>query len=178
FDVAKRAGDGHFDLPRAAEGGLDAQFYAIYVASRYFGAEDLKDEAALRASRANASARRALDMIDAFYRTCDANADHMMPCTSTMDVQRAIAAGKQAALMGIEGGHAIEGDLALLRMFHRLGVRYMTLTHSNHNHFADSSGDAVPRWGGLNRRGVKVVREMNRLGMMVDISHVADTTFF
>jgi membrane dipeptidase len=79
--------------------------------------------------------------------------------------------------MGIEGGHAIEGDLGLLRLFHQLGVRYMTLTHTVHNEFADSCAPAEPRWGGLNRLGVKVVHEMNRLGMVVDVSHVSDATF-
>jgi membrane dipeptidase len=178
FDMGHRASDGHMDLPRIAEGGLDAQFYAIYVASRYFGTEDMSSAKALANSKPNASARRAFDMIDAFYREVERHPDRMVACFSATDVEHAVAAGKHAALMGIEGGHAIEGDLRLLRMFWQLGVRYMTLTHSNHNHFADSSGETPPRWGGLNQLGVKVVREMNRLGMMVDVSHVSDETFF
>src|SRR5262249_57142077 len=89
-----------------------------------------------------------------------------------------VAAHRHAALMGIEGGHAIEGDLGLLRLFARLGVRYMTLTHTNHNEFADSCAEATPRWGGLNTLGGKVVKEMNRLGVMVHVRHLSDATFF
>jgi membrane dipeptidase len=116
-------------------------------------------------------------MIDGLLRTIERNPGRMSLCTSVDEVRDAVARGLHAALMGIEGGHAIEGDLGLLRLFHRLGVRYMTLTHTNHNEFADSCAPVEPRWGGLNRLGVKVVREMNRLGVMVDVSHVSDATF-
>ena len=189
FDMGQRAADGHADLPRLAAGGLDTVFYSIYVDSRFYG-----DEHALFAGApvtinddwprpaepgtANGSARRALMMIDGLVRTCDRYPDRMALCTSSEELLAAVRAGRHAALMGIEGGHAIEGDLGLLRLFHRLGIRYMTLTHTNHNEFADSCAPAEPRWGGLNRLGVKVVREMNRLGMMVDLSHVSDATFF
>jgi membrane dipeptidase len=188
FDMGQRAGDGHVDLPRAAEGGLDAVFYSIYVDSRFYG-----DEHALFANApatinddwerpkepgpANGSARRALAMIDGLLRTVERHPTRMAACTSVEELLAAVGAGKHAALMGIEGGHAIEGDLGLLRQFHRLGVRYMTLTHTNHNEFADSCAPAQPRWGGLNRLGGKVVREMNRLGVIVDVSHVSDATF-
>jgi membrane dipeptidase len=188
FDMGARATDGHVDLPRAAAGGLDAVFYSIYVDSRFFG-----DEHALFANApptinddwprpadpgtANGSARRALMMIDGLVRTCDRYPTRMTLCTSADELEAAVRAGRHAALMGIEGGHAIEGDLGLLRLFHRLGVRYMTLTHTNHNEFADSCAPAEPRWRGLNKLGVKVVREMNRLGMIVDVSHVSDATF-
>ncbi|MBL8754260.1 MAG: dipeptidase [Planctomycetes bacterium] len=188
FDMGPRAVDGHVDLARAAEGGLDAVFYSIYVDSRFFG-----DERALFADApasinddwnrprepgpANGSARRALAMIDGLLRTVERHPTRMAACASVDELLAAVAAGKHAALMGIEGGHAIEGDLGLLRQFHRLGVRYMTLTHTNHNEFADSCAPAEPRWGGLNRLGGKVVREMNRLGMVVDVSHVSDATF-
>jgi membrane dipeptidase len=177
FDMGRRAVDGHMDLPRIAEAGLDAQFYAIYVAAEYYGSEDFKSKATQRASLANGSARRAWAMIDGVMRTIAANPDKMVFCASVAELRAAVAKRQHAALMGIEGGHAIEGDLQLLRAFHRAGVRYMTLTHSNHNEYADSCGEATPKWGGLNRLGVKVVEEMNRLGMMVDISHVADPTF-
>jgi membrane dipeptidase len=188
FDMGPRATDGHVDLPRALEGGLDAVFYSIYVAERFYG-----DESALfrlpatpgadwprpeATGTPNGSARRALMMIDGLVRTVDRHPDRMSLCTSVAELQRAVTAGKHAALMGIEGGHAIEGDLGLLRLFARLGVRYMTLTHTNHNEFADSCAPATARWGGLNQLGVKVVQEMNRLGMMVDISHVSDATFY
>jgi membrane dipeptidase len=188
FDMGPRSATGHMDLPRIADGGLDAAFYSIYVDARFYG-----DEAPLFAGRPgpefgwprpepagvpNGSARRALDMIDGFHRTVARYPERMAACTSVAEVRAAVAAGRHAALMGIEGGHAIEGDLGLLRMFWRLGVRYMTLTHTNHNEFADSCAQAEPRWGGLNTLGVKVVEEMNRLGMLVDVSHVADATFY
>lgn len=188
FDMGVRSSDGHVDLPRAAEGGLDAVFYSIYVDSRFHG-----DEQALFANApksvnddwprpaepgaANGSARRALMMIDGLFRTVERHGDRMAFCASVDELRAAVKAGKHAALMGIEGGHAIEGDLGLLRLFHKLGVRYMTLTHTNHNQFADSCAPAEPRWGGLNRLGGKVVAEMNRLGVMVDVSHVSDATF-
>jgi membrane dipeptidase len=177
FDMAPRAIDGHMDLPRIAAGGLDAEFYAIYVAAEYYGHEDFTDKQTHRASLANGSARRAFAMIDGLMGTIANNRDRMTLCTSVAGVRAAVANQRHAALMGIEGGHAIEGDLRLLREFHRAGVRYMTLTHSNHNEYADSSGQAEPRWGGLNQLGAKVVLEMNRLGMMVDVSHVSDATF-
>jgi membrane dipeptidase len=188
FDMGRRSAHGHVDLPRAAEGGLDAVFYSIYVDRRFYG-----DEAALFANppqsvnddwprpaaigAANGSARRALAMIDGLCRTVERNPDRVALCTNVAELRAAVASKKHAALMGIEGGHAIEGDLALLRQFHRLGVRYMTLTHGNHNEYADSCTPAEKRWGGLNRLGGKVVREMNRLGIMVDLSHVSDATF-
>jgi membrane dipeptidase len=189
FDMGPRQNSGHVDLPRLFEGGLDATFYSIYVASRFYG-----DETALfapsgefpkgdwprpdAAGSANGSARRALAMIDGLVRTAARYPDQMSLCRTVDELAATVAAGRHAALMGIEGGHAIEGDLGLLRMFGLLGVRYMTLTHTNHNEYADSCAQSEPRWGGLNRLGVKVVKEMNRLGIMVDISHVSDATFY
>jgi membrane dipeptidase len=189
FDVGPRAADGHFDLVRAQEGGLDAVFHSIYVDARFAG-----DERALFATApqdvnadwprpgdpgaANGSARRALMMIDGIVQQARRHPTRMTMCATADELVAAVQAGRHAALMGIEGGHAIEGDLGLLRLFHQLGVRYMTLTHTNHNEYADSCAPAEPRWGGLNRLGVKVVTEMNRLGMVVDVSHVSDATFF
>jgi membrane dipeptidase len=189
FDIGPRANDGHFDLVRAQEGGLDAVFHSIYVDARFAG-----DESALFAGApqdingdwarpdapgtANGSARRALMMIDGIVQQAQRHPTRMTMCTNADELVAAVQAGRHAALMGIEGGHAIEGDLGLLRLFHQLGVRYMTLTHTNHNEYADSCAPAEPRWGGLNRLGVKVVAEMNRLGMLVDVSHVSDATFF
>lgn len=178
FDMRPRAIDGHMDLPRIAQGGLDGEFYAIYVAASYYGDEDFASPQAQKASLANGSARRAFAMIDGLMQTIAANPDRMLFCQSVADIRAAVTAGKHAALMGIEGGHAIEGDLRLLREFQRAGVRYMTLTHTNHNEYADSCAEAAPKWGGLNRLGEKVVKEMNRIGMMVDVSHVSDPTFW
>jgi len=178
FDMGAKALTGHMDLPRIAEGGLDVQFYSIYVAAQYYGAEDLKSDKALAASKANASARRALQMIDGIQGQIAKHHERMQGCASVTEISAALAKGKHAALMGIEGGHAIEGDLRLLRQFYRMGVRYMTLTHTNSNEFADSCAEATPKWNGLNDLGRDVVAEMNRVGMMVDVSHVSDKTFF
>ncbi len=187
FDMGPLSKDGHMDLPRIRQGGLDVAFYSIYVASRFYGDEQALFHKAAGdddwprpqdPGSANGSARRALAMIDGLVRTADRYPAQMAVCDSVASVRATLEKGKHAACMGIEGGHAIEGQLALLRMFHLLGVRYMTLTHTNHNEYADSCADSVPRWGGLNRLGQKVVMEMNRLGMMVDVSHVSDRTFY
>ncbi len=178
FDIGQLSDTGHMDLPRIRQGGLDCQIYSIYVAASYFGNENLSSKEALRESQPNASARRAMDMMDGFYRSINKYPEQMRACFSVADIEKASAEQKHAALMGIEGGHAIEGDLGLLRMFYRLGIRYMTLTHTNHNHFADSSAPIEARWNGLNQLGVKVVKEMNRLGMLVDVSHVSDACFY
>lgn len=163
LDFGSRSAKTQMDLPRMAEGGLDAEFFAIYVAAKY--------------AREGGSARRALDMIDSVRRLPERYPDKIALATTAADVRRLAKEGKVAALMGIEGGHAIENSLAALRSFFDLGVRYMTLTHTNTNDWADSSGDK-PRWGGLNDLGRKVVAEMNRIGMIVDVSHVSDETFY
>jgi membrane dipeptidase len=170
FDLGARDSSGRTqtDIPRMKEGGLDAEFFAIYVAASY--------------ARNGGSARRALDMIDGVYEQARRHPESLEMAFTSGDIRRIHKTGKIAALMGIEGGHAIEDSLPALRMFYRLGVRYMTLTHSNTNNWADSSGDVnnprVKHHNGLSDFGREVVREMNRLGMMVDISHVSDKTFW
>jgi len=170
FDLGTRDTSGHTqtDLPRMKEGGLDAEFFAIYVAASY--------------ARNGGSARRALEMIDGVYEQARRHPGSLEMAFTSDDIRRIAKSGKIAALMGIEGGHAIEDSLGALRQFYRLGVRYMTLTHTNTNNWADSSGDInlpnVKHHDGLTDFGKEVVREMNRLGMMVDISHVADKTFW
>jgi membrane dipeptidase len=163
-----KSGRTQTDIPRMKEGGLDADFFAIYVAASY--------------ARNGGAARRALDMIDGVYEQVRRHPESLEMAFAAHDIRRIHKAGKIAALMGIEGGHAIEDSLSALRQFYRLGVRYMTLTHSNTNNWADSSGDVnnpkVKHHNGLTDFGREVVREMNRLGMMVDISHVADKTFW
>lgn len=161
-DIRQRLTDGHSDLDRFAEGGVDAQFFSVWPDPIY-GSDH--------------SARRVLQQIDALYQLLDAAPGRIELATTTAGVRRIVSEGKLAALMGIEGGHAIEDDLGVLRMFHRLGVRYMTLTHFNTNNWADSSTD-VPRFDGLSPFGEDVVREMNRIGMIIDISHVSDETFW
>jgi membrane dipeptidase len=161
FDIGKRAADGHMDVPRIREGGLAAQFFAAYVAQEY-----APDKAA----------HRALEMIDTIRTDIVArHPNDFVLATSVADIRRAKQAGKIAALIGIEGGHAIEDSLRLLRQFYALGVRYMTLTHNNTNNWADSSRD-VAKHNGLTDFGRQVVAEMNRLGMIVDVSHVSDKT--
>ncbi len=156
------------DIPRMKEGGLDAEFFAIYVDRKY--------------AKESGSARRALDLIDSVYEQARRHPQSLEMAFGTADIRRIHRAGKIAALMGIEGGHAIEDSLPALRQFYKLGVRYMTLTHTNTNNWADSAGGIgnppEKRHGGLSDFGKEVVREMNRMGMMVDISHVADETFF
>ena len=157
---------GHISLDKARAGNLDAEFFSIWVEPSYKGQ----------------FAHRAVDLIDSVYEQAARHPDRMMMAFSVADIERAHKQKKLAALMGIEGGHAIENDIRLLREFYRLGVRYMTLTWSNTNEWADSSGDIddpkIEHHNGLSDYGKQVVLEMNRLGMMVDISHVADKTFY
>jgi membrane dipeptidase len=169
-DVATKGATDHFDLPRAKEGGLTAPFFSIFVSAEY-------------ADRG--AARKALELIDITRRVVADHPNDMMLATTVDDARAAKKAGKLAVFMGIEGGHAIEDSLGVLREMYRAGVRYMTLTHTNTNHWADSSGpyylpDFDPKaskvHGGLSDFGRDVVKEMNRLGMIVDISHVSDET--
>jgi membrane dipeptidase len=155
------------DLRRLRAGGVDAQFFSIFVDSHFVPRN---------ASQAGRSKDRALDMIDAVYEQVRRHEDELELATSAADVRRIAAQGKIAALMGLEGGHAIENDLLNLREFADLGIRYMTLTWNNANNWADSCYEHPH--GGLTGFGRTVVREMNRLGVMVDISHVSDETFF
>ena len=162
FDLSVRHGDGNLDIPRMKAGGLDAVFFSIWVPSDVTGLPAVK---------------RTLDQIDAVREAVRTHPDALVLATTVADVRRAVAERKIAALMGIEGGHMIDDNLRLLRNYAALGVRYMTLTHFKNNNFADSSTDK-PAHNGLTAFGKDVVREMNRLGMMIDISHVADKTFF
>ena len=159
----------HTDLPRLRQGGVGAVFFSVYVAATYV--------------EGNRSANRALQMIDTVqHDIIDRYPNDFQQAFIAADIERAHRKGKIAALMGIEGGHAIEDSPRLLRDYYRLGVRYMTLTHWNTNSWADSSGDInndkVQHHNGLTPLGKDIVREMNRLGMIVDISHVADKTFY
>ena len=168
YDIATPNKTGQTDLPRM-RGFLGAEFFAVYVGAEYVNG--------------NHSANRALQMIDT-VRT-DVVAKHpseFVLATTDRDIIEAHKHKKIAALMGIEGGHAIEDSLRLLRDYQALGVRYMTLTHFNTNSWADAQGDItddkIQHHNGLTPFGKDVVREMNRLGMMVDISHTADKTFY
>jgi len=149
------------NIARMKQGGLTAEFFSLYVKPWYV--------------QNGGSARRTLDMIDSVYRAVERHPRDLMFATSVADIRRAKRIGKIAALMGIEGGHAIEDSLPTLREFYRLGVRYMTLTWNNTNNWADA-GRGEKKHNGLSDFGKDVVREMNRLGMLVDVSHVSDDT--
>ena len=157
---------GHMDLPRMREGGLDVQFWSIYMGET---------------PGPGRAIREALERIDAVHETAARHSDEVELASSVSDIRRIVREGRIAFLMGVEGGHIIEESLAALRTFYRLGVRYLTLTHSFHTSWADSSGtrEALqPLHHGLSAFGEEVVAEMNRLGMMVDVSHVSDETFW
>jgi membrane dipeptidase len=162
FDLAARHSDGNIDIPRMREGGLGAIFFSIWIPGSVTGSEAVK---------------RAMDQIDAVRQTVARNPKDLELCTTAAQLVAAHKNGKICALMGVEGGHMIASDLAVLRDFAALGVRYMTLTHSVNDEWADSSTDK-PAHNGLTDFGKQVIHEMNRLGMMVDISHVADKTFY
>lgn len=155
------------DLRRLRSGGVDAQFFSIFVDPHFVPGDP---------SEAGRARRRALDMIEAVLEQVRRHPEHLELATTAADVRRIAAQERIAALLGIEGGHAIENDLGTLREFAEMGVRYMTLTWNNANDWADSCYEHPH--GGLTGFGREVVREMNRLGVMVDISHVSDATFF
>jgi membrane dipeptidase len=168
FDLSQNTPvtEGHMDFDKIKRGNLGAEFFSIWVEPSFKGRYS----------------RRAMDLIDSVYQQAARHPDKMTMAFTADDIVRAHEQHKFAALMGIEGGHAIENDMRLLRDFYRLGVRYMTLTWSNTNDWADSSGDIqdpnIRHHNGMTDFGKDVVREMNRLGMIVDVSHVSDATFF
>jgi membrane dipeptidase len=161
----------HTDIARLKQSGMTGEFFSIYVDRQYA----TPDWVSKNYVREGGSARRALDLIDASYRMVEKYPRDLTFATSTADITRAKREGRVGVLMGIEGGHAIENSLSALREFYRLGVRYMTLTHNNTNEWADACCDEA-KHNGLSEFGKEVVREMNRLGMFVDISHVSDKT--
>ena len=167
FDLAQDAGQGYMDFNKIKAGNLGAEFWSIWVDPKPYKGQEIK---------------RALDMIDSVYEQARLHPDKMMMAFSTEDIYNAHRQHKLAALLGVEGGHALQGDIRVLRDYYRLGVRYMTLTWSNTNELGDSSGDmddkSVQHHDGITDFGRQAVREMNRMGMMVDISHVADRTFY
>jgi membrane dipeptidase len=162
FDLGHRDARGHIDIPRMKEGGMGAIFFSIWMPSSITGPGAVK---------------RALDQIDAVREQVRRHPDDLVLATTAEEVRRAYAQHKIAALLGMEGGHMIDNDLGLLRMYAALGVRYLTLTHGGNTEWADSSTDK-PAHNGLTDFGKDVVRELNRLGVLVDISHVSDKTFY
>jgi len=162
FDLGPRDAAGSIDIPRMKEGGLGAIFFSIWMESKVTGPT---------------AVNRALDQIDAVREQIRKHPQDLALATTAAEVREAHKQGKIAALIGVEGGHMINSDLGVLRSYAALGVRYMTLTHSGNDEWADSSTDKAVH-NGLTDFGKDVVREMNRLGVMVDISHVSDKTFY
>jgi membrane dipeptidase len=162
FDLGVLNTRGHFDFPRMKAGGLDAEFFAAYVPAKYAN---------------KGAAAYCMKIMETIHEMADSYPAWVRFATSTAGIKAAVAENRRAILIGIEGGHAIEDSLDLLRAFYRFGARYMTLTHTNTNNWADSSTDEA-KHNGLSPFGKQVVLEMNRLGMLVDISHVADKTFY
>jgi membrane dipeptidase len=156
YDVGKRQSATHTDIPRLREGGVGAQFWSVFVPCR----------------EGDRSVASTLEQVDAAYAMIERYADRLALATTADEVETAWRSGRIACLMGAEGGHQIAESLGVLRMYHRLGVRYLTLTHNDNVPWADSATDAAVL-GGLSDTGRDVVREMNRIGMLVDLSHVS-----
>ncbi len=162
-DLSTRLEDGHLDLPRIFEGGLGVQWWSCFVYSGYIAKKETID--------------RSLVLIDALKRFEKMHPEQIGLALTAEDCRNMVKQGKHAVVPCIEGGHAINDNLAILRQYWDLGVRYITLTHFNTNNWADSSTDAAKN-NGLSLFGVEVVKEMNKLGMVVDVSHVSDKTFW
>ncbi|MFQ5584827.1 MAG: dipeptidase, partial [Calditrichia bacterium] len=163
-DISRRTKEGHFDYLRAKEGGLDAAFMSIYIPASY-----------QQTGGAKALADTLIDMVNKFASNWP---DKFAMATSVEDVRQNFKEGKISLLMGMENGAGIEDKLENLEYFYKRGIRYITLTHAKNNLICDSSYDTTRHWNGLSKFGEKVVAEMNRLGIMVDISHVSDSTFY
>jgi membrane dipeptidase len=161
FDLGARNALGSIDIPRMKKGGLGVIFFSIWIPSKITGSEAVK---------------RALTQIEAVHEQVRKHSNDLVLVTTAEGIREAHKQGKIAALIGVEGGHMIASDLGVLRRYASLGARYMTLTHSGNAEWADSS-TAKPEHNGLSEFGKDVVREMNRLGMIVDVSHVSDKTF-
>jgi membrane dipeptidase len=162
FDLGARHSDGSIDIPRMRDGNLSALFFSIWIPSKITGPQAVK---------------QALDQIDAVRETVRKHPHDLVLATTAEEIRAAHTQNKIAALIGVEGGHMIGNDLGVLRSFAALGVRYMTLTHTGNTDWADSSTDK-PEHNGLTDFGKDVVREMNRLGVIVDVSHISDKTFY
>lgn len=165
-DLQERLADGHFDSVRAREGGLDAQFFSIWVEPQLFG------------GGGQTAMKRADDQIAAVRALAEQHPETWAFATSAADIRRIVSEEKLAALTGLEGGYAIDEKLENVERYYQMGVRYMSPAWTISTSWAGSSGDPVGQTRGLNDFGKQVIREMNRLGMMVDVSHVSDKTFW
>ncbi|HEX4424555.1 MAG TPA: dipeptidase [Terriglobales bacterium] len=162
FDLGKRNSTGSIDIPRMREGGMNAIFFSIWIDGRIMGPPAIQ---------------KALDQIDAVHENVRKYSKDLAFARTADDVRKAHAQGKIAVLIGVEGGHMLGNDIRMVRIYSALGVRYMTLSHFYNDEWADSSTDK-PAHNGLTDYGKQIVTEMNRQGMLVDISHVSDKTFY
>jgi len=163
-DISKRTPGGHFDYPRAKEGGLDVVFMAVYVPPA------LEDRGTAR--------QFADDTIDTIEALAQDHPDQFVLARSIEEIKNQFGKGPVSIAIGIENGAPLEGDLANIKHFYDRGVRYITLCHSKNNHICDSSYDDTRKWHGLSPFGVQVVGQMNRLGMIIDVSHISDEAFY
>ena len=163
YDVSIKEDKGHFDYQRAIDGGLNAAFMSIYIPTSYEN---------------NGAKAKADSLIDLVYNLTKKYPDKFILADSPEDVTKQFSRHRISFPMGMENGAPIEGDLNNLKYFYDKGIRYITLCHVKDNHICDSSGDDTLMWNGLSPFGEKVVKEMNRLGIMIDIAHVADSTFY
>ena len=160
--LEKKSPTGHLDIPRMKEGGVNVQFFAVFIEDIY---------------KPDRSLKRTLQLIDCFYREMEKNQDEISLVTNYNQINEANSAGKIAAILSVEGGEALEGDLGVLRMLYKLGVRLLTLTWNQRNQIADGIGES--RTGsGLTEFGLKVIDEMNNLKMFIDVSHLSETGFW
>jgi len=165
-DLSQDNPKGHIDIPKLKQGAVDLQVFACYVGP--------SDDVLVK----NQAAKKVFRLIDGVHRLIGENENDLALIKSSQDFRGLSGTGKTGILIGIEGGYAIENELALLRSFHQLGVRLMTLTHWTRTDWADASGDETPKFQGLTEFGEDVVKEMNRLGMIIDVSHSHDETFW
>jgi membrane dipeptidase len=163
-DISERTAGGDFDYPRAKKGGLNVAFMAVYIPAEYEGT-----------GNAYKFADETIDMIEGLARTWP---DKFVMAGSVADVKKQFGRGGISLALGIENGTCLEGNLANLKHFYDRGISYITLAHSKANHICDSSFDPERKWNGLSPFGVKVISEMNRLGMIIDVSHLSDDTFY
>ncbi|MDP3453800.1 MAG: dipeptidase [Bacteroidales bacterium] len=161
-DLGKRLRKGHFDFVRMRDGGLDAVFFAIYTSGKL---------------DPDAATRRALQLIARTYDSVEANSDKVAMAFCAEEAYSNRERGLGSVFMGMENGAPIQNDISLLRLFYDMGIRYMTLCHAANNEICDSCATKEKRWNGLSPFGIEVIREMNRLGMLIDVSHISDDSF-
>ncbi|NCC46744.1 MAG: membrane dipeptidase [Bacteroidia bacterium] len=162
-DLSKRLRKGHFDFIRMKDGGLDAVFFAIYTSGKL---------------DPDAATRRALQLIARTYDAVEANSDKVAFALNAQDALKNKEMGLGSVFLGMENGAPIQKDLSLLRLFYDMGIRYMTLSHAANNEICDSCAPKEKRWNGLSPFGIEVVKEMNRIGMLIDVSHISDESFY